>query len=178
MDALCIFENDIHQMAAELRPSAALSFSLNWIGNTEKEILIDVTRTDDFGIHRWNPLRLLVGNRMSLITMRTNKIDDPIESLTAEQQENLQKCKPMMRPARTARALPRKIGILDCQINNAPLFSFHLSTENMLNVDFVWIGDKTGMCMLHLFLDGASTKSRIPKMKFGDEATFRITDRS
>jgi len=175
MSALCIFKNDTPQLAAELIPAAALSFSLSWIGNTKKEIVIDVTRADDLGSHRWNPLRFLVGDSISFITTETNKINGPIESFTAEDLDNLQKSKPLMKPEKRTRAPLLDIGDLDCQINNKHQCSFHLNTDNLLLINFVWVGDRSGMSMMHISLDGSSPPLNTPKIEFGDEVTFSTT---
>lgn len=172
MDAFFIYKNDIHQLAAELKPAALMSFSLDWIGNTKKRIWVDLTRVDDLGTHRWKPVRLLVGDKISFITTDANNYDEPIESLTAEALDHLQRSKPKMKPAKRARPRARNIGELYCQINNKDVFSFHLSTGNLLSIAFVWIGDRNGTSMIHIGLDGSSPQVKIPKIKFGDEVTF------
>lgn len=177
MDALCIYKNDIHQLAAELIPSASVSFSLDWIGNAKKEIAVDVTRTDAFGgIHRWKVLRFLVGDKMSFTTMEAKTIDNPIESFTVEDLVNLARQKPKMTPRKKVRTPVQEIGDLHCQVNNKHLFSFHLNSRNMLSVEFVWLGDRTGRFVMDIGSE-VTPKPKLPKMRFGDEVTFRTTDR-
>jgi hypothetical protein len=65
------------------------------------------------------------------------------------------------------------IGDLDCYLNGKHLFSFHLNTDNMLSVEFVWLGDRSGIPLMHVGLDVGSPKVKIPKMTFGDEVAFR-----
>ena len=51
------------------------------------------------------------------------------------------------------------------------LFSFHLTTDNMLSVGFVWLGNRTGMSLMHIGSE-VSPKPIIPTIAFGDEVTI------
>ena len=117
-------------------------------------------------------MRLLVGEKISFLTRQANKIYEPIECFTDEALVNLARSKPKMTPGKRVRARLRDIGDLDCEINNKHLFSFHLNTDNILSVEFVWLGDRAGSSVMHVGLDGASPKPKIPKIPFGDEVTF------
>lgn len=172
MDALCICKNGIHQLAAALIPSTGMGFDLNWYGDAKQGIAIYVTRSDELASQdRWKDLQILVGDKLSLVTREANSVDEPIESFAVADRVNQAKANPKMKPAKQLRPPLREIGILDCHINNKPLFSFHLTTDNMLSVGFVWLGDRFGRSLVHIGWD-SSSKPIIPKIAFGDEVTF------
>ena len=171
MDVLCIYKNDIRQLAAKLTQTGAVSFRLNWIGNTKREISIDVSRSDDFGIHRWNPSPILVGEKISLVTTFANKIDEPKESFTHEQLVKQVRTQPKMMPAKKVRERLLEIGDLECRINGKRIFAFPLNSDSMLSVEFVWLGDRTGISVMEIGSE-VSPKPRIPKITFGDEVIF------
>jgi hypothetical protein len=173
MDALCICKNGTHQFAAELLPAGAVSFSLFWIGTPKnKAIVIDVGRSDGSGgTQRWKELRLLVGDEISFVATETNKIDNPIESFTCEDVENLQKSKPKRKPSKKPKAILREIGKLDCEINEQR-FSFNLNTDNTLYVAFVWLGDKNGVSRMFMAHPWLPPGKKIPRIRFGDKVIF------
>ncbi len=172
MDALCIYKNYAHQLAAELKASAGVSISIKWIGNIDKQIAVDVARADDSRIHRWRPLQLLVGDTISFVTKKVDKIDEPIESFTADDLVALARSKPKMKPAKKGRRHARDMGTLDCLMNAKHLFSFRLDTNNILLFEFVWLGDRTGRFLIDVGTE-VTRGLNIPKVKFGDDVIIR-----
>jgi hypothetical protein len=172
MDALCISKNGIQQLSVELIPSAGLGIDLGWYGDAKQGIAIHVTRTDELAQQgRWKDLHVLVGDRISFVTREVDSVDEPIEFLTDEDLINQARTKPKMRSEKRVRTPLRKLGVLDYQINSKPLFSFHLTTDNMLSVGFVWLGNRTGMSLMHIGSE-VSPKPIIPTIAFGDEVTI------
>lgn len=174
MDALYISKNGIHQFAAELREAASLSVLWSWIGNEHNKIFLDVTRNDAFGLHRWKPFQVMVGDLISIALSEANQTDRPADSVTeSEMVERIRK-QPKMIPGKRTLVPIRNVGNLICSINNEHLFTFNLTTENMLSVSFVWLGDKSGMALISVRSDGLP-QLEIPNIAFGDEITFRTS---
>jgi hypothetical protein len=177
MDAFCISKNGIQELAAELTPLAGVGFNLNWYGNPNQGIAIYVTRTNQLARQeRWKDLQVLVGDRVAFVTREVSTVDKPIERFTDEELVNLARAKSKMKPGKAMRTPVREVGFLDCDINNKPLFSCRLTTDNMLSVGVVWLGDKTGMAVMHMGSE-VSSKPQIPEIVFGDEVTFRTIHR-
>jgi hypothetical protein len=174
MDALCVFRNDVCRVAAELRPDAAVQFSFFWIGNAEKEVYIDIACSHDGRHYRWRPVRFEVGDKISVVTAEVKNVDRPIESFTGEDMDHRMKSTSEVKPARRRRVPIRDIGDLECHINDKRLFSYHLNTDNMMSVEFLWLGDRNGRSLIRvdLYASDSPRDSDIPTVRFGDTVTI------
>ena len=168
-----MFNEGGYQMAAALMPAAGVSFSLNWIGDARNALATAVTRVDDRGMHRWHPPRLVVRGKVLCIAREVEKADEPIGSVMDPRLESFQK--PKMRRSKRAAPAAREVGELCCQVDDKHVFSFRLNTNNVLLVNFVWLGDRHGSAMLHVSLDGSSPPLKIPSIGFGDQVVFGST---
>lgn len=64
-----------------------------------------------------------------------------------------------------------EVGVFDCEIDKKHIFTFKLTNHNMLSLQFVWLGDNKGTSAFQIV--PAQTDFTVPKIRFGDEITYR-----
>lgn len=125
-------------------------------------------------MHRWEVRPVQVGDEIVLRAGSVMHVDEPSESHTQKEWERIHKSKPpIKKPRKRRRPKVSAIGRLEFEVNEKPVASAKLTTENIVSVNFLWIDGKGGYSLVHLGFGEPAPRRRIPKIRFGDEIAIR-----